>query len=105
MKRDYTLTIDDCWSRKGVAWEMSRKMNEFNKLTGKEIYYEHQNNGSNWLYIESPECSSLGVLAIEVKGYRDAIKEISKLIDNYKNYNVVFDFEVRAIIAKTLEED
>ncbi len=100
MKRNYTLTIDDCWSRKGVAWEMGSKMDEFNKLTGKGIYYAHQNKGGNWIYIASPEYNiPLGVLAIEVKGYRDAIKEITKLIENYKNYGVLFDYEVRAIKA------
>ena len=104
MKRNYILTIDDCWVGKGAAWEMGVKMNEFSKLTGKDIYYEHQGyngkNGSNYISIVSPEYNSpLGELAIEVKGYRDAIKEITKLINNYKNYGVLFDYEVRAIIA------
>lgn len=101
MKRDYTLTANECQFMTGKRFEMGRKMYDIEQLTGYPAYYERQGyngiDGTNWIVVGvgNPAYNKGEGIPINVYGYNDAIDTLEQLMNNYKETGVLFHWEVK----------
>ena len=101
MKRDYTLTANECQYMTGKRYEMGLKMFELEQLTGYPAYYERQGyngiDGSNWIVVGvgNPAYNKGDGFPIGVEGYNDAIDVLGQLVTNYIEHGALFHWEVK----------